>query len=176
MIRWSLVLPVMIAAVLVQTAVFDVALVAGEVRIDLPLYLLVAIGLSTETTQAAVIGFVLGLFVDLFQFGPFGLHALIYCFAGWTLAEARLRVLHDGIGLRSMQGLWWALVVTGLTWMLGSVFGQQPAALRHGPWGVVATLGVIGVVGSIAVHPMGRVISWTMQQPWQGREKPLTGI
>lgn len=169
--RWAIAVPVMFAITIVQVAVFDQALLAGQIRLDLPLYLLVAIGLSSRSSSAALAGFTLGVVVDLFQFGPFGVHAMIYCVAGWVLAESRERVLQDGIGFSIMQGALATLAVTGLTWLLGSVFGQGPLALNQGPWGVLLNLAMIGLLGGIAVRPMTRVALMMSAGPGSGREQ-----
>lgn len=176
MILWPKALPLMSLVVLAQVAIFDVALLAGEVRLDLPLYLVVAIGLVARSRHAILACFVLGLIVDLFQFGPFGLHGLMYCLAAWTLAEARLRVLQGGASLRTVQGMMATWAVTGLSWLLGGVFGQEPFALNHGPLGVVLNLLIVGVCGGIAVHPMTRVAHGLYEEPLGGRDVPLVGL
>ena len=168
--RWPIAIPVMFAIAIVQVAVFDQALLGGQVRLDLPLYLLVAIGLSSRSSSAALAGFTLGVIVDLFQFGPFGVHAMIYCVAGWVLAESRERVLQEGVGLSIMQGTLATLAVTGLTWLLGSVFGQRPLAMNQGPWRVLANLALIGLLGAMAVGPMARV-AHKMTESNDGREQ-----
>ncbi len=168
--RWPIAIPVMFAIAIVQVAVFDQALLGGQVRLDLPLYLLVAIGLSSRSSSAALAGFTLGVIVDLFQFGPFGVHAMIYCVAGWVLAESRERVLQEGVGLSIMQGTLATLAVTGLTWLLGSVFGQRPLAMNQGPWRVLANLALIGLLGAMAVGPMARV-AHKMTESSDGREQ-----
>ncbi len=176
MIRWVVAIPLMFVVAIIQVSVFDLALVGGAIRLDLPLYLLVAIGLCSRSTQAALGGFVLGLVVDLFQFGPFGIHALIYCLAGWSFAEARLRVLQDGASARTMQGVFSTLVVTVLTWLAGPIFGQEPLALSRGPWGVLATLVIVGLLGGIAVHPMSRVVGPMVLDSESGRAGSAVGL
>ena len=174
--RWPIAIPVMFAIAIVQVAVFDQALLGGQVRLDLPLYLLVAIGLSSRSSSAALAGFTLGVIVDLFQFGPFGIHAMIYCLAGWVLAESRERVLQEGIGFSIMQGTLATLAVTGLTWLLGSVFGQRPLALNQGPWGVLVNLAIIGLLGGMAVQPMARVARQITTDLDRGREQRAVRI
>ncbi len=176
MIRWTVGLPLMFAVTIMQVAIFDSALIGNQIRLDLPLYLLVAIGLSVRGEQATLGGFALGLIVDMFQFGPFGVNALIFCLAGWSLAEARLRVLQENASFRTMQGVLSTLVVTGLTWLLGSVFGQSPLGLNNGPWGVVANLAAVGLIGGIMVHPMGRLVRWMLRKEWVDRATPAVGI
>lgn len=174
--RWAVALPVMMIITILQVEIFDSALIGGRIRIDLPLYLLVAIGLSTRSTEAATAGFVLGVVVDLFQFGPFGIQALMYCLAGWTLAEARIRVLQDGSGARTMQGILWTLVVTSLTWLLGAVFGQKPLALNFGPWGVLLNLVAAGALGGLAVHLMSRLVRLIVKEEWDSRANAMVTL
>ncbi len=169
--RWAIAIPTMFAVTFVQVAVLDQALLGGQVRLDLPLYLVVAVGLSSRSSSAALAGFVLGVIVDLFQFGPFGIHAMIYCVAGWVLAESRERVLQEGVGFSVMQGTLATLAVTGLTWLLGSVFGQRPLALNQGPWRVLVNLAMIGLLGGMAVGPMTRLANMMSVGFSAGREK-----
>lgn len=169
MIRWTSAVLVMFTVNIVQAGFFDSFLLLGYIRIDLPLYLLVAASVACAGRQATAFGFVLGLIVDLFQYGPFGFNALIYCVAGFTLADARTRFTQDGSSLRSMQALIATLAITTMTWLLGLVFGQMPIGLQQGPWAVVFTLAGTALVGAAAIHPVGRLNRYVLDGEYSDR-------
>lgn len=155
-IRWVQSLAVLAALSVVQTSVFDQYWLGGRVRIDLLLLVVVSVGWSASARDAAVLGFVAGLFVDLFRFGPFGLHALIFSLAGWALANNGARMLQVGTGFRLVRGAVAVLLVTAATWVAAAVFGQRPSAIGNDP---LPTLGLIAVAGGVALIPIGRVTS-----------------
>lgn len=147
-VPWIKVLAGLAALTVVQVAVFDQFWIAGRVRIDLLLLAVVSIGLRAEERQATLLGFVVGLFVDLFRFGPFGLHALIFCLAGWVLANNGARMLQVGAGFRMMQGAVSVLLVTAATWSAAAVFGQRPPAFGNDS---LISIGLTAVVGGILI-------------------------
>lgn len=152
-VRWPVALLVMLTTVLVQASGFDQVALPANSRLDLPLLLLVGIGLVGSANTAALAGFVLGLMVDLFQFGPFGIHALVYCLAAWTLVNARVRILEAGASFRTIQGAGAVVVVTALTWFVGGVFGQDPPPFDQ--W--LPRLGWSAIFGAILVHLAARL-------------------
>lgn len=160
-IRWPLALLAMLATVLVQAGGLDQVALPNNSRLDLPLLLLVGIGLVGSAENAAVTGFVLGLLVDLFQFGPFGIHALVYCLAAWTLVNVRVRLLEAGASFRTIQGAGSVVVVTALTWFVGGVFGQDPPPLDE--W--LPRLGWSAVFGAVLVHLATRSARWMLADP-----------
>ena len=172
-IRWPLALAVMLVTVLVQASGFDQVAMPGNSRLDLPLLLLVGIGLVGSANTAALAGFVLGLMVDLFQFGPFGIHALVYCLAAWTLVNARVRVLEAGASFRTVQGAGAVVVVTALTWFVGGVFGQDPPALdqwlpRLG-WSALFGAGLVHFAARLAGRMLTDVSSAASNEPVSAR-------
>lgn len=128
---WAKSLAILAALSVVQVAVFDQFWIGGRVRIDLLLLTVVSVGLQAEVRQAALLGFVIGLFVDVFRFGPFGLHALIFCLAAWVLANNGARMLQVGAVFRIGQGTIAVLLVTAATWSAAAVFGQRPPAFGN---------------------------------------------
>lgn len=167
-ISWGHALAVIGVTVLVQVANLDRLHLLGELRFDLPLFLLIGLGFAARSHNAAILGFVLGLAVDLFQFGPFGLHAFVFCLVAWSLAEARVRVLQDGASFRTVQGSVAAVVVTSVLWLAGSVFGQSPP-----PFSTRSVLLVFltGLIGGIMVHPSTRVAQWMLVERQMARSE-----
>ncbi len=155
--RWSHIVIVIGAVVIAQVATFDQTLVAGTVRLDLPLYLLIGVGFVARSDEAALLGFVVGLSVDLFQFSPFGLNALLFGIVGWSLAEARVRMLQPGTTFRTFQGALAAVAVTSLSWFAGAIFEQDPPPFTNRTLGILAT---IGIIGGVLVHPATRLARW----------------
>lgn len=160
LVSWRHALAVIVGVVLVQVANFDRILVFDRLRLDLPMLLLIGIGFAAPPSSAVVLGFVLGLAVDLFHLGPFGLHALVYGLVGYSLAQAKLRVLQPGRHFRTIQGMAAAAAVTAVIWLAGAVFGQSPPRFEVAN---VALLAATGVVGGIAVHPATRLGEWMIR-------------
>jgi len=135
----------------VQIGVFDQFWIGGRVRIDLLLLAVVSVGLQTDVRQATLLGFVIGLFVDVFRFGPFGMHALIFCLAGWVLANNGARMLQVGAAFRIAQGTIAVLLVTAATWSAAAVFGQRPPAFGNDS---LLSIGLTAVAGGLLLAPI----------------------
>jgi rod shape-determining protein MreD len=153
-IRWPQTIAVLAALSVLQVGVFDQFWIGGRVRIDLLQLLLVSIGLTVDIRRATMLGFVIGLSVDLFRFGPFGLHALIYCLAAWVLASNGARMLQVGPGFRIAQGTVAVLLVTAATWSTAAVFGQRPPAFGNES---LIDVGLAAIVGGVALGAFGRL-------------------
>jgi rod shape-determining protein MreD len=165
-IRWGYALLAIATAAVTQAVVFDqILLIGGRIRIDAPLLLIVGLGFVARTEDAALLAFVTGLMVDLFQFGPFGLHALVYTLAVWSIGVARVRLLQPGTSFRVVQGAAAVTLVTGLSWMLGSVFGQDP------PGGSRALVGLVGaaLVGAVFGAAATGVARWMIDETTMAR-------
>ncbi len=155
--RWLHIVIVVVAIVIAQVETFDQTLLVNRVRLDLPLYLLVGIGFVSRSDEALLLGFVIGLAVDLFQFSPFGLNALLFGLVGWVLAEARVRMLQPGTSFRTVQGALAAIAITAVSWFAGTVFNQDPPPFNNA---TLINLGVIGIVGAVLVHPATFLAGW----------------
>jgi rod shape-determining protein MreD len=155
-IRGPMTVAVISVTAVVQTVAFDQVRLLGGARIDLPLLLVVGVGFLAQPDEAAGLGFATGLIVDLSQFGPFGMHALVFCLAAWSLCLARIRMFETGFSFRSVQGAGAVMVVTALTWLVGGIFGQSPPVGRQ--W--IQQLILAGLQGALLVHPARRVASW----------------
>lgn len=155
--RWGMTALVAVTLVIVQVAVVDTLRPAGGVRIDLPLLLVLGFGFTARPTHAAVIGFGTGLVLDLHQLAPLGLNALVFAVAGWGLAVGRVQVLEAGPFFRTIQGGLAALSVSGLLWVAGSLFEQDPVATG---WPLVVWTAGLAVTGAIGVHPATALARW----------------
>lgn len=151
---WAKSLAILSALSVVQVAVFDQFWIGGRVRIDLLLLAVVSIGLHAEVRQATLLGFVIGLFVDVFRFGPFGLHALIFCLAAWVLANNGARMLQVGPVFRIAQGTIAVLLVTAATWSAAAVFGQRPPAFGNES---LISVALTAVVGGLLLSPVDAI-------------------
>lgn len=149
-IAWVPAVAVLSGLSVVQVAIFDQFWIGGRVRIDLLLLAVVSIGLRADARSAALLGFAAGLFVDLFRFGPFGLHALIFCLAAWTLANNDARMLQVGAGFRFAQGTFAVLLTVAATWTTAAVFGQRPPPFGNES---LVAVGLSALVGA-AVLPL----------------------
>ncbi len=156
-VRWVHALTIIIGAVVLQVSIFDRHQPFDLVRVDIPLILIVSIGFVATPSDAAILGFVTGLFLDTMQFGPFGFSALVYCLAAWLIVLARLRVLQAGASFRTVQGAAIVVLVTAATWGAGVVFGLR--AMPFG-WSTLGRMALVGLVGAVLVHPLTRTAAW----------------
>ena len=154
--RWPLAVLAMLLAVIAQASGLDRVPLPSGSRIDVPLLMVAGIGLVVAADKAPLAAFLLGLIVDLFQFGPFGIHALVYCLAAWALVNARVRVLEAGTSFRTAQGAGAVVAVTALTWFVGGVFGQDAPSLDQ--W--FPRLAWSARYGAVLVHPVTRLVRW----------------
>lgn len=160
-ISWPHSLAILSALSVVQVAVFDQFWIGGRVRIDLMLLAVVSIGLRTDGRSGAVLGFFTGLFVDVFRFGPFGLHALIFCLVAWALANNDARMLQVGAAFRFAQGTIAVLFTIAATWTAAAVFGQRPPPFGNAS---LVSVGLTALVGA-AVLPLVDVATRHMVAP-----------
>jgi rod shape-determining protein MreD len=158
-IRWNHVVVVLTAASVLQTAIFDQVLLADRVRVDLLLLIVLGVGHAADRRSAVLLGFVTGLAIDLFRTGPFGLHALLYCLAGWVLVQARERMLMAGTSYQLVQGAIAAAVLTAAVWTAAAVFGQSSPPFTSD---TLTQLAWIGLVGGLLVKPADRVAAWML--------------
>ncbi len=172
-VRWSHTIVVLTAASVFQTGVFDQLWLFGRVRIDLLLLLVLGVGLTADTRTAPVVGFLIGLVVDLFRFGPFGLHALVFTLAAFVLANSRDRMLLAGASFRTLQGGTAAAVLTAATWIGAAVFGQEAPDFDQD---TLVSLAWVVIVGSVLVHPAEVVARWMLDQPSSQRRVPRRDV
>ena len=170
---WPKSLAILAALSVVQVAVFDQFWIGGRVRIDLLLLAVVSIGLHADVRQATLLGFVVGLFVDVFRFGPFGMHALIFCLAGWVLASNGTRMLQVGPLFRIAQGAIAVLLVTTATWTAAAVFGQRPPAFGNDS---LISIGLTAAIGGLLLAPFDVVTRQMVNTAPTGTRVPRTDL
>lgn len=154
--HWPQTFAILAGLSIVQVAVFDQFWIGGRVRVDLLLLVIVSIGLRAEVRQATLLGFVVGLFVDVFRFGPFGLHALIFCLAGRVLSNNGVRMLQVGAVFRLAQGSIAVFLVTAATWTAAAVFGQRPPAFGNDSLISIGLTALVGGVLLVVIEPLTR--------------------
>lgn len=161
MIRWGRLGLLGVIVVLAQVTFFDQTLLLDLARVDLPAFLLVGLANKLDPEKASISGFGIGLISDLFYSSPFGLFALIFCFAGWTIATvAPIIDASDGItrfAARAAQyGLLWML-----TWLAGGVFGMGRVPLEASTLVQLVVLMAIGGLLSDPDHGLARPVTAT---------------
>lgn len=150
MISWGRLGIIAVAVVLVQVTFFDQTMLLDIARADLPAFLLVGLANKLDPDPAAISGFGIGLILDLFYSSPFGLFALIFCFAGWAIAKvAPIVDVADGFTRFGARGAEFALLWFA-TWLLGGVFGMGRPGLG---WTTVTELMILVVVGGLLSDP-----------------------
>lgn len=171
--QWPATLAILSGLSVLQVGVLDQFWIGGRVRIDLMLLTVVSIGLRAEVRQATLLGFVVGLFVDLFRFGPFGLHALIFCLAGWVLANNGARMLQVGVAFRLIQGAFAVLLVTAATWTAAAVFGQRPPAFGNES---LISIGLSALVGGALLVPIDTITRRMVESGTTASRVPRTDL
>ncbi len=161
-VRWSHVIVVLTAAIVLQTGLLDQAWLFERLRVDVMVLLVVAVGLRADARTALILGFLLGLFLDLFRFSPFGFHALLFCLGAWLVASTRIRMLQAGTSFRTIQGGIAVGLVTASTWVGGAVFGLGAPPFDNR---TLAQLAIIIVLGAVLIHPASRVAAWMISAP-----------
>jgi rod shape-determining protein MreD len=96
MFRFLLLFLLLIAATAVQTTFADLAAIGG-VKPDLLLALAIYLALSFELREALIPIWGLGLFRDVFSFGPVGLYAFIFLFVGLFVGCVRAYAYRDNV-------------------------------------------------------------------------------
>lgn len=150
MIGWPRLALVAVLVVIVQVSFFDQTMLADLARIDLPAFLLVGLANKLEPDSAAIAGFGIGIFLDVFYSSPFGLFALLFCFAGWAIANITPIVdVADGVTRYAARAVEFALLWL-LTWFVGGVFGMGRISLE---WTTLTELAVLMALGGLLSDP-----------------------
>lgn len=149
-IHWGRAIPVILLVVMTQVEIADQRWILGLTRVDLPLILVVGIAAVGAAPDAAKLGFTVGLVVDFFQFGPFGLNALIMCLVAWSLAVAKVRLLEPGALYHSFQSSVAVVLATVANWTVAAIFGLTPPVfgLR-----LLPMMALVALSAAILVHP-----------------------
>ena len=149
-VRWERALPILLMVVLVQVTIFDQNWLFGRARVDLTIIVVVGIAARAGPETAARLGFLVGLMVDFFQFGPFGLNASVLCLVAWSLAVAKVRMLEPGALFHSVQSAAAVVLATVVTWTAAAIFGLTPPPFELG---VLVTMLLVAISAGALVHP-----------------------
>ncbi len=149
--------PVLLAAVVLHTAVFPQLRVLG-VAADVLLLLAIAAGLSSGAERGAAIGFGTGLLADCFLQTPFGLSALAYSLVAYAVGAFGSTILHAG---RWIPVLTTAVASAGgvvLFAALGLVLGQEHlVSLR-----LATVAAMVGVLNAVLSPFALRMMRWAV--------------
>ncbi len=150
MIGWPKLALLAVVVVLLQVSFFDQTMLADLARVDLPAFLVVGLANKLEPDPAAIAGFGVGIFLDLFYSSPFGLFALLFCFAGWAIASITPLVdVADAFTRYGARAVEFALLWM-LTWFIGGVFGMGRTSLD---WTTFTELLLLMAVGGFLSDP-----------------------
>src|SRR5712692_2837911 len=108
--------PLLFAAAICQATLLPLVAIAGF-KIDLALVLVVAWGLIGKTGQAAVWGFIAGVFLDLSSGIPFGIHTIALTGIGLLMEATQLNSMRDTLVLPPI-----AMIVATLVYNLFLLF------------------------------------------------------
>jgi len=152
---------VVFVLVLLQTSLVAGLPIAG-VRGDVVLLFAIAVGIARGRDDGAIAGFAAGLVLDFVVHGtPAGFFALGYTITGYLVGMTQATVL---------RAAWWIPVVTAVA---GSGLGVVVLALLAKMVGIEGFLDVhlvtiafvVAIVNGALVHPMLRVVRWSMPPP-----------
>ncbi len=154
-VRWAAVVAVGACVAAVQAAVFDQLDGPFGARVDLALLVVIGTALAVVAPiNAARIGAVLGIIVDLTQTAPFGINLLLFGLAGYAVAVSRESLVAAGPLLVSFQGAVASVAVAGLQYMLARVFGLDPPAIGIA---VLGPMAAAALISAVLVHPAVRI-------------------
>lgn len=156
--------PVTVVAVVLHTAVLPHFRLFG-VAADVLLLLSVSAGLTAGADRGAVTGFGAGLLADCFLQTPFGLAALAYCIAGWSVGRFQTRILHATWWIPALTTSVAAAAGTLLYVGLGAVVGQGQLL----SWRLPTIVAVVAVTSALLSPLSIRVVRWTLEVEERGR-------
>ncbi|MUL43072.1 rod shape-determining protein MreD [Streptomonospora sp. PA3] len=144
-----------LAAVLVQTAVLNRLPLPWGIAPDLVLLTVVAIALWSTPAAAAVTGFAAGLAVDVLPPADheIGRTALLLCLAGYLLASIRDADMRWGLG-PYLAAAATALGVPAAFLLIGLVLGDTRAALPAALWPVLGGAALTLLVSPAVLGPL----------------------
>ncbi|GAA4910046.1 rod shape-determining protein MreD [Streptomonospora salina] len=166
-----------LAAVLVQTALVNRLPLPWGVAPDLVLLVVVGIALWSSPAAGAVTGFAAGLAVDVLPPADheIGRTALLLCLAGYTLARVHDYGARSGLGpyaaaAGAVLGVGAGFVVFGL--ILGDPRAQLPDAL----WTLLAGAAMTLVAAPAVLAPTGALMRRVCADAYSDLPAPVTGV
>ncbi|GAB3492526.1 rod shape-determining protein MreD [Nocardiopsis coralliicola] len=150
---------VLVAAVLVQTAVVNRIPLPWGVAPDLAVVAVVAVALRSGRTSAAIGGFLTGLAVDLLPPADHevGRYALLYCLAGYLAAAWSRGDVHSFWARYSAAATAAAGTALGYA-LLGAALGDPRVGLVAAALGVPATALATAVAAPLVLWPADRLL------------------
>ena len=150
--------PVLLAAVLLHTAVFPQLRLFG-VAADVLLLVAIAGGMSAGADWGAALGFAAGLLADCFLQTPFGLSALTYSLVGYGVGAFQATVLHRGRWITLVTALVASALGVALFAAIGTVLGQDHlVALR-----LLGIAAVVAALNAVLAPAAVRVLRWAVE-------------
>lgn len=147
--------PVLVAAVVLQTAVLPQLRIAG-IAPDLLLLVGISAGIAAGPDRGAIVGFVAGLLADCFLQTPFGLSALSYGLVAAAVGTFQRSVLHSAIWIPVLTAIVASAAGVTLFAVIGAVVGQD----RLLSWRLPAVVGVVALVNGLLHLIIARPVRW----------------
>ena len=144
-----------LGAIFATVFVLQVSLVPhfrlGGYVIDLPLIVVVLVGLHLNPQTGSFIGFVVGLMIDLALETPFGMTALTFSLIGFAAGSASPHLAERNLIIRSLTVALLGATATALFASFGVLIGLEYVTRRE--------LGAIALVTSAAAIPIATLLS-----------------
>ena len=139
-----------VTAFVIQVSVVPHFRMGGYV-IDLPLILVVLVGLHLSPQRGAFVGFLVGLVVDLALQTPFGMTALTFSLIGFAAGSVSLHLAERHAITRSLAVALLGATATALFAGFGALIGLEYVTRRE--------LGAIALVTAAAAGPIALLLS-----------------
>lgn len=157
-------LVLLLVGILLQTT-FGNDLRVHDIAPDFMLLLAVSAGFAGGADAGAVIGFSAGLVSDLFlQSTPFGLSALAFCLAGFSIGWARANLLRSQVLLAPFLVATGTVVGVVLFVVVGYVVGQQQLVAPGQSW-LVQLAFIEAPYSAVFALPTVVLMSWALRGP-----------
>jgi len=162
---------VLVLGIFAQT-IFGNDLRAHGFAPDFMLLLAVCAGFVGGPDDGAVVGFASGLISDLFlQNTPFGLSALAFCLAGFSVGWARANLLRARLLLAPALAAAGTVLGVALFVVIGYIVGQQQLVGPGQRW-LVELAVVEACYAAVFALPVTALMTWAMI----GRSAPSTSL
>jgi len=135
-----------------------------QVRPELLLLLVLAIGIEGGSERGALAGFVCGLIFDLFVQSPFGLTALVLCLLGFLAGTLQGRFLSSPWWLNPALAFAGTAVGAQLWVIVGSMFGQPGLTQSE----VIKVSIIAGLINAALSPLVVRAVRWALDPQLQG--------
>ena len=131
---WSLVM--LGLTLLVQTTLLSYVSFAG-VRPDILLVLFAVLAVHNGSFVSQLVGFVIGIALDVVSVSPLGFHALLYTLAGYTIGLGSGKVYFDPLVMPALLGIITTVYFSCAGFLLNALF-------RLGePWSAFFNVGLL---------------------------------